>query len=232
MFDSYRQGVDPYDHQWRKKHVWIILTRVCRKWRALVFASASRLDLGVTVGPQKPDHIKTILSSPLPIFIEYKCSYRKMTHSAHWRVRAALGHHDRVRAIAFEGTRANFYKFFNATNCPFPVLESLPFALDAATKQRSQIHFLGDQINQFCIYAVLNCTRFPSHPRPDFYCPQRLSPNSLCESILPLVHQQKRPFSPVCKACLAWVISICPYYPTLSSPLHGQLPKILSHFQN
>ena len=61
IFDSYRQITDQYDHQWRKKHVWFNLTHVCRKWRAIMFASSSRLDLGITVGPQKPGHIKTIL---------------------------------------------------------------------------------------------------------------------------------------------------------------------------
>jgi hypothetical protein len=40
-------------------------------------------------------------------------------------MRAALGHHDRVRGIAFEGTNAWFNEFFKATNCPYPVLESL-----------------------------------------------------------------------------------------------------------
>jgi hypothetical protein len=56
-----------------------------------MFASSSRLDLGITVGPQKPGHIKTTLSSPLPIFIEYKClSYGDITGSALWRMRAAL----------------------------------------------------------------------------------------------------------------------------------------------
>jgi hypothetical protein len=125
IFDSHRQGIDPYDHQWRKGHVWIILAHVCRKWRAVVFASASRLDLGVTVGPEKPDHIKTILSGPLPILIEYKCPLREITGSALWRMRAALRHHDRVRQIAFEGGWANFDKLFKATNRSFPILESL-----------------------------------------------------------------------------------------------------------
>jgi hypothetical protein len=127
IFDSHRQGIDPYDHQWRKRHVWIILAHVCRQWRAVVFASASRLDLGVTVGPEKPDHIKTILSGPLPIFIDYNCSRGKITGSALWRMHAALRHHDRVREIAFVGKSVNFDKFFKATNRPFPILESLAF---------------------------------------------------------------------------------------------------------
>jgi len=90
-----------------------------------MFASSSRLDLSITVGPQKPGHIKAILSSPLPIFIEYKCLYGDITGSALWRMRAALRHRDRVREISFEGSNAGFTKFFRATKCSFPVLESL-----------------------------------------------------------------------------------------------------------
>jgi hypothetical protein len=125
IFDSYRQSIDPYDHQWRKNHVWLNLAHVSRKWRAIVFASSFRLDLGITVGPENPDHIKTVLSSPLPIFIDYKKVYGYITGSARWRMRAALRHHDRVREIVFEGSRANFDGFFKETKCAFPMLESL-----------------------------------------------------------------------------------------------------------
>jgi hypothetical protein len=90
-----------------------------------VFASYSRLDLGITVGPKKPGHIKTILSGPLPIFIDYT-SHRDTTGSALWRLRAILRHcHDRVREIAFEGARADFDKFLKMTQRDFPVLKSL-----------------------------------------------------------------------------------------------------------
>jgi hypothetical protein len=94
-----------------------------------MFASASRLDLAITVGPEKPDNIETILSSPLqlPILIDYMWMYEEITDSALWRMGAALRYHDRVREIAFEGGSANFEKFFEATNCPFPILESLVF---------------------------------------------------------------------------------------------------------
>ena len=90
-----------------------------------MFASSSRLDLIITVGPQKPGHIKSILSSPLPISIEYKCLYGDIAGSALWRMRAALRHRDHVREISFEGSNAGFNKFFRATKCSFPVLESL-----------------------------------------------------------------------------------------------------------
>ena len=138
IFDSFRQSVDPYDQKWKKEHLWLNLAHVCGKWRAVVFGSVTRLDLGVTVGPEKPGRIKTILSGPLPIFLDYRCDWEEdidvgyvffpaiITGSALWRMRAVLKHHpDRVRDITFEGGWASFNKFFKMTNCPFPMLESL-----------------------------------------------------------------------------------------------------------
>ena len=125
IFDFYRRGIDPYDRLWKKKCVWIDLTHVCRKWRAAMFASSSRLELGVIVGPDKPSYIKTILSGPLPILIDYQCRDKYINKSALWRLRAALGYPDRVREISFEGTDGWFKQFFKATDCSFPILESL-----------------------------------------------------------------------------------------------------------
>lgn len=144
IFDSFRQSVDPYDQRWKKEHSWLNLAHVCGKWHAVMFASVTRLDLGINVGPEKPGHIKTILSGSLPIFLDYRCiDYRciddreegtagdvlfptGITGSALWRIRAVLKHHpNRVRHITFEGEWASFNKFFKMTNCAFPMLESL-----------------------------------------------------------------------------------------------------------
>jgi hypothetical protein len=106
--------------------VWFNLTHVCKKWRAIMFASSYRLDLNITVGPEKPEHIRTILSGHLPILIDYLCMYGlDVTGSALWRMRAALRERDRVREISFEGKNESFEKFIKATNYHFPVLESL-----------------------------------------------------------------------------------------------------------
>jgi hypothetical protein len=128
VFDSYRQSID--EHQWKKKYAWFNLAHVCRRWRAAMFASSSRLDLNVVVGPEKPGHIKTILSGHLPILIDYSHSYqaRGITGSAIWRMRAALKHRDRVREISFGGRDfifGIFGIFVKATSYPFPALKSL-----------------------------------------------------------------------------------------------------------
>jgi len=136
IFDSFRQSVEPYDEKWKKEHLWLNLAHVCRNWRAVMFASITRLDLGITVGPEKPGHIKTVLSArdpSLPIFLDYSCIYdweediTGITGSALWRMRAVLKHHrDRVRGIKFDAEHwASFNKFFKMTNCVFPMLESL-----------------------------------------------------------------------------------------------------------
>jgi hypothetical protein len=139
IFDLYRQstGIDQYDydhwHLWRKKYAWFNLAHVCRRWRAVMFESSTRLDLNIVVGPKKPGNIRKILSGHLPILINYLERYGPLdtiTGSALWRrMRAALGHRDRVReiSISFEGGfGVMFDNFINATtNCHFPALESL-----------------------------------------------------------------------------------------------------------
>ena len=124
IFDFYRQDIG---YQWKENHSWLDLARVCRNWRAITYASSSRLHLGITVGPRKPVRIKTIPSShqALPILLEFKYLLKGMAASAIWCIRNALKHRDRVRNIVFRGTSAGFDKFFNATNCAFPVLESV-----------------------------------------------------------------------------------------------------------
>ena len=131
ILDSFRQSIEPYDEKWRKEHLWLDLAHVCQKWRCIIFSSISRLDIGITVGPAKPGHIKTILSSSLPIFLDYSSTYdwedwEGLTGSALWRIRAILKHHpDRVREITFQASMAAFNKFFKMTKCVFPMLESL-----------------------------------------------------------------------------------------------------------
>ena len=89
-----------------------------------MFASSLRLDLGFVVGPTKPDDIETILSGPLPIFIEFK-KMLEVTSSALERMRAVLDQRDRVRGISFEGKRVWMDEVFSATNCNFPILDSV-----------------------------------------------------------------------------------------------------------
>jgi hypothetical protein len=94
-----------------------------------MFASSSRLDLNVVVGPVKPRHIKTILSGQWPILIDYSRLFAPsdITGSAVWRMDAVLKRRDRVREISIGGCASGpiFGKFIKASNHQFPALESL-----------------------------------------------------------------------------------------------------------
>ncbi|KAH9990655.1 hypothetical protein BJV74DRAFT_987792 [Russula compacta] len=136
IFDSYRQFFreghrDQSD--WNRRPKWFKLVHVCKRWRRIVFASSTRLDLCLVIAPNNPGNMKTIFSPripPLPIALDYRlrgsfASYRCSNTKDLRRVLAALKRRDRVRGITFSGTVRDFGKFFNATNYPFPALSSL-----------------------------------------------------------------------------------------------------------
>ena len=133
IFDSYRQITDATDAcLWKDNHGWFNLSHVCRKWRAVMFASSSRLQLGISVKPYNLGDIdlKMVLSDPLPIIINFMNTYRDISGSNLQRMRTALERHrGRVRGIAFRGESVQFDKYFErfseVTESTFPMLESL-----------------------------------------------------------------------------------------------------------
>jgi hypothetical protein len=171
--------------------------------------------LGITVGPTKPGHIKTILSSTLPIFIDYKY-VNKDFGSALWRMRAALKHRDRVREISLEGIvefeDKFFGEFFKATQCTFPVLESLSLCFGNNYQPNLPNTFLrGPDLSNLHLRR-LKLERATLASISGFLLSATAlteSPTSSFRLVLPSARQQKLPFSPACKACLAYAVSIC-----------------------
>jgi hypothetical protein len=127
IFDFYRQGSEDGYQWWSIKLEWFRLIHVCKRWRVVMFASSSRLDLCFVLSRNEGGNMKTIMSRhfpPLPIDINYK--YRGAVKTKDMgRMLAALKRPDRIRGITLSGTAANLDKFFMAATCPFPALESL-----------------------------------------------------------------------------------------------------------
>ena len=139
-----------------------------------MFASASRLDLSFTVGPIKPAHLKTILSGHIPIILDYELTpeHGKLAGSALWRMQTVLRHHDRVRGITFasgasDASWYNFKTFFKATNCSFPMLESLVLHFVVGQETIIPETFLGgpNLSNLHLRRLELICASFPSISR-------------------------------------------------------------------
>ncbi|KAH9990636.1 hypothetical protein BJV74DRAFT_421172 [Russula compacta] len=133
IFDSYRQHFTHDQSLWNTKHKWFKLMHVCRRWRCIVFASSTRLDLCLFVSNSNPGNMNTIFSphlSPLPIAINHDCPPLGVTsHMKGKEIGCMLAVlkrcGDRVRGITFSGSAPDFDKLFEATKHPFPILEDL-----------------------------------------------------------------------------------------------------------
>ncbi|KAH9990650.1 hypothetical protein BJV74DRAFT_421498 [Russula compacta] len=134
IFDSYRQFfIKARPNVWNRRLKWFKLIHVCKRWRRIVFASSTRLNLHLVVTTNNPGHMKTIFSPhipSLPIAVDYRlrklfAHYPRSNAKDLRRVLAALKRRDRVRRIAFSGTGPDFDNFFKATKHPFPALSSL-----------------------------------------------------------------------------------------------------------
>ena len=92
-----------------------------------MFASSSRLDVCLFLKPNNGTHMKTLMSTDprIPIIIEYN-TYVAVTAKDMGRLLSALKRPDRIRGIDLSSlTGTQLDKFFKATKCPFPALESL-----------------------------------------------------------------------------------------------------------
>lgn len=132
IFDFYRQVIVQSYHLWPTERTWWSITlewfeliHVCKRWRTIMFASASRLGLCLILTPEKGGNMKTILSRhfpPLPIEIHY---YRPVKTKDIGRMLAALKRPDRIRRIYLIASTALLNRFFKATKGAFPALETL-----------------------------------------------------------------------------------------------------------
>ena len=132
IFDSYRQHFTHGHSLWNRKHKWFKLIHVCRRWRCIIFASSTRLDLCLSMSTSNPNSVATIFLphlSLLPIAIKHH--YLPVGTDPHVKteefgcMQAALKSYNRVRGITFSGTAPDFDELFKATKCPFPMLEDL-----------------------------------------------------------------------------------------------------------
>jgi hypothetical protein len=98
------------------------LVHVCQRWRYLILASPSSLDLKLVCSPGTPVR-KTLDSLPaFPIIIDYD----KVASKDEDNVIAALEHPDRVRRIALSGLTRTLWETLDAAmQEPFPSLTHL-----------------------------------------------------------------------------------------------------------
>jgi hypothetical protein len=110
---------------WERQRWWYKLVQVSRRWRYLILASRSVLDLHLlcTCGVPVADMLSH--SPPLPLTLYYFSDNCEMTAEDEQGALLALSHRDRVRRIALQMPATDLKKIIPAMDRPFPILERL-----------------------------------------------------------------------------------------------------------
>ena len=107
------------------RHWWYKLIHVCRRWRYLVFASASHVGLCLVCTHGTPVAKMLAYSLPLPLTINYDNRVRAITAEDEEGILLALQHRDRVRRIRLRTPIPNLQKVLLTMDDEFPMLEYL-----------------------------------------------------------------------------------------------------------
>ena len=106
---------------------WYKLTHVCRRWRYLILASASRLGLCLVCTYDTPVADMLAHSPLLPLIIDYvhQDPSREMTMEDEERILLALQHRHRVSRIRLWVPSSNLWRLVVSMDGQFPMLEYL-----------------------------------------------------------------------------------------------------------
>jgi len=124
IFDLYREETTrgyPVKAAWE----WTTLAHVCRRWRAIIFASPRRLHLRVTCGPRTP--VKTSLDIWPPFPIAITCfPFHTVDEEGEDNLVAALEHRDRISDIHIvDPDGSSLERLVVAMQEPLPALTNL-----------------------------------------------------------------------------------------------------------
>src|SRR5216683_5215040 len=110
---------------WHHEWWWYKFVQVCRRWRYLIFGSASHLHLCLVCTRGTPVANMLTHSPPLPLIIDYNYENHDLTPEDEEGILLALQHRDRVCRIALWMPVPSLQKLVTAIDDEFPVLEFL-----------------------------------------------------------------------------------------------------------
>ncbi|KAH9981810.1 hypothetical protein BJV74DRAFT_887316 [Russula compacta] len=110
-----------------RSHWWYKLAHVCRRWRNLILASASHLDLCLVCTYDTPVADMLAHSPLLPLIIDYvhQDPSREMTVEDEEGILLALQHRHRVSRIRLWVPSSNLWRLIVSMDGQFPILEYL-----------------------------------------------------------------------------------------------------------
>ncbi|KAF8468671.1 hypothetical protein DFH94DRAFT_856853 [Russula ochroleuca] len=111
--------------EWTRELWWYRLVQVCRRWRGIVFESASHLRLSLVCARGTPVVDMLAHSPPLPLIIDHLDLNYDITTEEEEGILLALQCRDRVRRIRLRKSVPILQKLVNALDGEFPILEYL-----------------------------------------------------------------------------------------------------------
>ena len=142
----------------RQSKSWHSLVHVCRRWRAIVFKSAHRLNLQLVCTPVTPAKVTLDIWPPLPLLI-----YGDVSIFGADNIIVALKHSDRVCSIDLNVGSLQLENVLTAMQVPFPELTDLSLTLKDATASVIPDSFMGGsapRLRLLCLDAI----PFPALP--------------------------------------------------------------------
>ena len=124
-------------YYWKRQRWWYSLAQVSRRWRNLILASRSILDLHLICTYGVPVADMLAHSPPFPLTVFYIDRHRKMTAEDEEGAMLALSHRDRVRHIAIKMPALELGKFITVMDEEFPILERL--FMSSLTKEETSL---------------------------------------------------------------------------------------------
>jgi hypothetical protein len=113
---------------WGHERWWYTFVHVCRRWRYLIFGSASHLRLYLVCTRGTPVADMLAHSPPLPLIIDHNDENQDLTAEDEEGILFALQHRDRVCRISLWMPVSSLQKVITAIHDEFPILEILDIA--------------------------------------------------------------------------------------------------------
>jgi len=174
--------------KWDSERWWYKLTKVCRKWRHLVLASASDLGLSLVCSYGMPIADMLTHTPSLPLIIDYEDEGREVTPEDEDGILLALRHRRQVSRIRFCMPGSNLRKLLAAIDGEFPMLEYL--YVKPPTDDDNDIPFpetfKAPHLHHFGLRNITYTPgMFPPLPNTSFQSAKKLSEPAQCRGPQP-----------------------------------------------
>ena len=165
IFDFCRMDSSRYGITFRPSS-WHSLVHVCQRWRRIMFASPSRLDLTLLCTYGTPVRKNLGCWPPLPIVVDYFTSWGRRGPTSNYEddIIAVLEQPDRIHRLKLNVTNTQLAMVVSMMQVPFPMLTDIFLSSNDQNVPVLPDAFLGGSAPQSLHQIYLEGVSFPALP--------------------------------------------------------------------